>query len=179
MPNYRRALLPGRTYFFTVVTNQRHRILVETQARKALRTAFLKVKVSHPFRIVAICLLPDHLHCLWTLPEDDWDYSTRWKMIKATFSRLGAAGEITGSKIKKGEVGVWQRRFWEHVIRDSEDLNRHTDYIHYNPVKHGLVRSVRDWPWSSFHRYVKWGFYPTDWGGEEAKSELIDMEVGE
>jgi putative transposase len=184
MPNYRRVLLPGGTYFFTVVTNQRRPILVEAIARKALRSAFLLVKERLPFQIDAICLLPEHLHCILTLPEQDCDYSTRWKRIKAYFSRQylgegGSAGEITASKIKKGEVGVWQRRFWEHIIRDLEDLNRHLDYIHYNPVKHGSVKSVRDWPWSSFHRYVETGFYPPDWGGARERGALDGMEVGE
>jgi putative transposase len=151
MPNYRRAWLPGGTFFFTLVTNQRRPIFMEESARHILKQAFAEgMKKAGKFEIVAFCLLPDHLHCIWTLPENDGDYSTRWKVIKAWFSHAyrkqgGTPGDLTASKIQKGEVGIWQRRFWEHLIRDLDDLNRHIDYIHYNPVKHGLVQSVNAW----------------------------------
>jgi putative transposase len=184
MPNYRRALIPGGTYFFTAVTHHRRPILLEPRSRKALRTAFLLVKATHPFQVDAVCLLPDHLHCIWTLPENDYDYSTRWKLLKSRFSRQylsdgGREGEITASRIKKGELAVWQRRFWEHCIRNQEDLDQHVDYIHYNPVKHGLVERVCDWPWSSFHHYVKSGIYGLDWGGDRVMNSLEELKVGE
>ncbi len=172
MPEYRRAYIPGGSFFFTLVTNQRRKILTLPESREALRYAFSMVQNLNSFEIIAICLLPDHLHCIWTLPVVDADYSTRWKMIKAFFSRKylragGMSGEISLSKIQKGEVGVWQRRFWEHTLRDEIDFNRHLDYLHFNPVKHGLVEEVSAWPWSSFHRYVRTGYYPVDWGGND------------
>lgn len=169
MPEYRRACFPGGTYFFTLVTNQRRKIFLEESARQILREAFLYgMKKAGPFRVDALCLLPDHLHCIWTLPEDSSDYATRWKIIKARFSRRflqagGAAGPISISKAQKGEVGVWQRRYWEHMIRDQEDLSLHIDYTYYNPVKHGLVQEVNAWPWSTFHRDVSDGYYAMDW----------------
>jgi putative transposase len=178
MPDYRRVWNPGGTFFFTLVAFQRRRIFQDEWARQILREAFqYGNRKAGPFQIDAICLLPDHLHCIWTLPENDVDYSTRWKIIKAYFSRHylhqgGSHGLLTPSKLQKGEVGVWQRRFWEHMIRDNDDLNRHIDYIHYNPVKHGLAQSAGAWPWSSFHRYVRAGYYAPDWGN-------IDPEIGE
>jgi putative transposase len=127
------------------------------------------VQNNHPFQIDAVCLLPEHIHCIWTLPEGDVDYSMRWKEIKRTFTQayldqIGPGGPRNASRQKQGEAAVWQRRFWEHTLRDEEDFNRHVDYIHYNPVKHGLVNRVADWPWSSFHRYVEMGYYERDWG---------------
>jgi putative transposase len=109
----------------------------------------------------------DHLHALWSLPEDDPDFASRWSYFKAYFLRaLPASQSRAQSKIAKREKGIWQRRYWEHVIRDEDDLQRHIDYIHYNPVKHGLVSRVSDWPHSSFHRYVEQGLLPVDWGGD-------------
>jgi putative transposase len=183
MPEYRRAWLTGGTFFFTLVTNQRRMIFNETKARQILREAFqYGMMKAGQFHINALCLLPDHLHCIWTLPENDKDYSTRWKVIKAYFShqylqRCGVPGARTSSKIIKGEVGVWQRRFWEQIIRDENDLNHHIEYIHYNPVKHGLVQSVKAWPWSTFHRYVREGFYEADWGAAETNG--TDFDFGE
>lgn len=118
------------------------------------------------FRIEAAVILPDHLHAIWTLPDGDRDFSTRWMLIKAGFSRQLESGERRSkSRFVKGERGIWQRRYWEHFIRDEEDLARHADYIHYNPVKHGHVRQIKDWPHSTFHRHVNRGMYPIDWGG--------------
>ena len=116
-----------------------------------------------------MAVLPDHLHAVWTLPEGDADFAKRWQLIKSTFSRALPSGErISESRIARRERGIWQRRYWEHTIRDENDFARHVDYIHINPVKHGLVTRVRDWPFSSFHRMVKLGIYPEDWAGDAA-----------
>ncbi len=125
-----------------------------------------------PFTIVASVILPDHLHFIWTLPPDSSDYSTRWRFIKSHFTRNWCPMETTSevaSRQQKGEKDVWQRRFWERLIRDEGDLNRHVEYIHYNPVKHSLAKSADDWPYSSFAKYVRDGLYPCDWGGERGK----------
>jgi putative transposase len=132
-----------------------------------LRTAFRETRRNHPFTIDAMVVLPDHLHAVWTLPEGDADFATRWRLIKSVFSRHVATGErISDSRAAKAERGIWQRRYWEHTIRDPADFARHLDYIHINPVKHGLVPRVRDWPYSSFHGMVKTGIYPEDWAGD-------------
>lgn len=180
MPDYHRVHLAGGIFFFTLVTHQRHPIFRDALCRQLLHEAFLYgMKKVGPFQIDAICLLPDHLHCIWTLPENDDDFSTRWKVIKSCFSRRfiqlgGNPGQISTSKIRKGEIGVWQRRYWEHMIRNQEDLIRHVEYIHFNPVKHGLVQSVKEWPWSSFHRYVSKGLYSPDWGKSFIAINSID-----
>jgi putative transposase len=165
MSNYRRADATGATYFFTVtLANRQSDLLVKEVA--CLKYAFTLTAATAPFETVAMCVLPDHLHCIWLLPEGDNAYPQRWAAIKARFSRgLDAAETRSDSKITKREKGIWQRRYWEHQIRDELDLQRHMDYIHMNPVKHGLVMQVRDWPHSSFHRYVKEGKLPADWGG--------------
>ncbi|WP_435016096.1 REP-associated tyrosine transposase [Tundrisphaera sp. TA3] len=163
----------GRVFFFTVVTQDRRAILTTDLGRAALRAAFQAVRADHPFQIIAIVLLADHLHTVWELPERDTDYSTRWRLIKARFTRLWLesecdAGWVSPSRSRKHERGVWQRRFYEHTCRDELDLKRCVDYIHINPVKHGLVGRVIDWPWSSFHRYIRLGEYPSTWGGDDA-----------
>ncbi len=133
----------------------------------ALRAALRRVKVRHPFQIDALVVLPDHLHALWTLPPGDEDFSTRWALIKAGFSRqLPPAESRRSSRRHKGERGIWQRRFWEHLIRDEEDFRRHVDYIHYNPVKHHYVQRPADWPFSSVHRFIENGMLPRDWAVE-------------
>jgi putative transposase len=124
------------------------------------------VAKQRPFETVAICILPDHLHAIWTLPQDDSDFATRWNLIKGGFSRGLPTGSRSASKHARREKGIWQRRYWEHLIRNDTDLTRHVDYIHFNPVKHGLVTRVTDWPHSSFHRYVERGDLPADWGGD-------------
>ena len=172
MPRYRRLYLPGGTFFFTVVSFDRRPFLTSELARRCLRFAWKETRQKYPFELDALCLLPDHLHCLWTLPEGDVDYSTRWKAIKGGFTRSylkagGAEGSRNPSRRKKREAAVWQRRFWEHTIHHDEDLRRHYDYIHYNPVKHGLVSRPIDWPWSTFRRYVEMGWYHREWGQEE------------
>lgn len=167
MPNYRRERISGATYFFTVtLADRRSRILVEEIA--LLRRIYGEANKLMPFKTVAICVLPDHLHAVWELSEDDRDYTLRWALIKSQFSRaLPAVATVSASKIRKREKGIWQRRFWEHRIRDEDDLARHVDYIHFNPVKHGLVSQVGDWSYSSFHRYVAHGLLSADWGGRD------------
>ena len=130
-----------------------------------MRAAYGKVQRDSPFLTIAICILPDHLHAVWQLPADDADFSSRWSKIKSGFSRVLPVTARTASKLAKREKGIWQRRFWEHQIRDESDLQRHVDYIHFNPVKHGLVQRVADWPYSSFHRYVRAGQLERDWAG--------------
>jgi putative transposase len=151
MSNYRRLYMPGGTYFFTV--NLRHRdarLLVDEI--DALRAAYRKVQLTWPFTTVAICVLPNHLHCVWTLPEGDDDFSTRWKLIRTHFSKsLPRALDLAPSR-RKGERGIWQRRFWERLVKDEDELQALVDYVHINPVKHGLVSEVSDWPYSSWHR---------------------------
>ncbi len=171
MSNYRRAKSVGGTYFFTLVTYRRRRILTSEQSRRWLRDAIEKTRLDYPFDIDAWVLLPDHLHCVWTLPKEDDDFATRWKLIKSRFSRLARESLhrkewMSPSKSKHRESTIWQRRFWEHEIRNDMDYQRHLEYIHYNPVKHGLVKRVRDWPHSTFARYVEKGVYPVDWGWE-------------
>ena len=167
---YRRAKTPGATYFFTVVTYQRQTIFDDAQMVDLLRQCFRLVKQRHPFVIEAMVVLREHLHCLWTLPNDDADFSMRWRLIKSEFSRRcrdDYKRNRTVSRVRKGEQAVWQRRFWEHQIRDERDFANHVDYIHFNPVSHGLVAAPKDWLYSSFHRYVRDGCYPLDWGAQE------------
>jgi putative transposase len=168
MSRYRRAVVMGGCYFFTVVTYQRRAILCDAFMRKALHAAIEEVRASRPFIIDAWVLLPDHLHCIWTLPEGDSDFSTRWMMIKRDVSvacrdQYHLVDLISDSKKKHRESSIWQRRFWEHQIRDEEDFAQHCDYIHFNPVKHGLVVRASEWPFSTFHRYVGSGVYLPDW----------------
>ena len=155
MPSYRRNFLPGGSFFFTVnLAERRSRLLIDNI--ELLRAVFRNTRRRHPFAIDAIAVLPDHLHAIWTLPEGDTDFSTRWSLIKAGFSRGLPKGErVSRSRGRKRERGIWQRRYWEHTLRDERDFARHADYIHFNPVKHGHVRRVRDWPFSSFHRMVQ------------------------
>jgi putative transposase len=172
MPNYRRNFAPGASYFFTVAAADRSARLL-TDHITLLRRAVSEVKRDMPFDLLAMVVLPDHLHCIWSLPPADADYPTRWKKIKARFSRGLPKGEQSStSRITKGERGIWQRRYWEHTLRDDDDLCRHIDYIHYNPVKHGHVQAVKDWPYSTFHNYVREGIYPEDWAGGDNGSKL-------
>ncbi|MDA7979531.1 MAG: transposase [Pirellulales bacterium] len=163
----------GRTFFFTLVTFQRRRFLTTPVARAALRAAFRNVRAQRPFSVVAIVLLPDHLHTVWELPSGDTDYSTRWRLIKTRFTQLwrqqgGSEETVSASRERKRERAIWQRRFYEHTCRDEQNLKRCVDYIHANPLKHGLVDSVAQWPWSSFHRYVTLGEYDESWGSAAA-----------
>ena len=175
---YRRALIEGGTYFFTVNLAERKNGILIDEIDK-LRIAFKNVKQKHPFELDAMVVLPDHLHAIMTLPEKDKDYSTRWMLIKAAFSRqLPKQERISRSRQSKGERGIWQRRFWEHLIRDESDYEKHVDYIHYNPVKHGYVSCACDWLHSSIHRYIDRGLLKNTWG---CKGQYVDeeMSVGE
>jgi putative transposase len=165
MTQYRRNYLPGGTFFFTVALAERpSRLLVEHI--ELLRNAVRYTRTRHPFEIVAWVVLPEHLHAVWTLPAGDYNYPTRWRLIKTVFSRaLPSIERRSRSRRAKSERGIWQRRYWEHTVHDLADLDRHIDYVHFNPVKHGLVSRVRDWPYSTFHGHVKRGHYPADWGG--------------
>jgi putative transposase len=170
---YKRAWIAGGVYFFTVNLVERRNTTLLVDHVDELRKAFRLTKQDHLFDIEAIVVMPDHLHAIWRLPPNDSDFAARWRLIKARFSRqLGGNENISPSRLRKGERGIWQRRFWEHVIRDERDLQNHIDYIHFNPVKHGHVQHVIDWPHSSFHRYVRDGLYPEDWAAPKSIQEL-------
>jgi putative transposase len=171
MSHFRRAYVSGGSYFFTVVTERRAPILCTDTSRLFLRSALSECQRRWPFRIDAMVLLDEHLHAILTLPEGDTRYSARWGWIKKEFTKayLAAGGKEqtrSDSRVRQRRHGVLQRRYWEDAIRDEEDYARHFDYIHYNPVKHGYVESVKDWPFSTFHRWVKQGIYPPDWGSK-------------
>ena len=163
MSNYRRNRVEGGSYFFTVNLRDRRSDLLVT-AIDALRSAVRAARARHPFGIGAWVVLPDHMHCLWTLPPGDDDFPLRWRMIKAAFSHgVPREEDRRASLIRKREAGIWQRRYWEHTIRDDQDYAAHMDYIHFNPVKHDLVANAGDWPYSSFARCVAQGMYPVRW----------------
>jgi len=169
---YRRLRCPGATYFFTVVTAQRAPLFSNSENVGLLQDVTRLVRIDHPFEIDAQVVLPDHLHALWTLPEGDADFSTRWMLIKSNFSRRlirrlrkVAPLDMPGNaRTTRRERTVWQGRFWEHLIRDDDDFARHIEYVHYNPVKHGLVRAPIDWPHSTFQSFVARGLYEAHWG---------------
>ncbi|MGJ4949227.1 REP-associated tyrosine transposase [Bradyrhizobium sp. HKCCYLS20291] len=165
MPNYRRASIKGGMFFFTVVLENRSSHLLVDQIGR-LRACYRIARRRRPFETIAICVLPDHLHAIWALPDNDSDYPLRWNMIKSSFSRGLKSQTKSTSFSAKREKGIWQRRYWEHAIRNQEDLDHHIDYIHFNPVKHGHVSRVADWPHSSFHRFVERGWLAPDWGGD-------------
>ncbi len=163
MPDYRRNRVPGGTYFFTANLLDRNSRKLVTHVN-LLRDAVRDVRGRAPFHIDAWVVLPDHMHCIWTLPPDDSDFSGRWRELKKSFTKaLPPAEHRSPVRRRRGERGIWQRRFWEHTIRDERDYASHMDYVHFNPVKHGLVARAADWPYSSFHRCVAAGLYPADW----------------
>ncbi len=174
MPNYRRAWMPGGTYFFTVNLLQRRNNDLLIRNIEGLRTVVRTVRAKHPFTTHGWVVLPDHMHCLLSLPEGDADFALRWRLIKSGFSKTIAHTErLSPSRHKRGERGLWQRRYWEHRIRDDADFAAHMDYIHINPVKHGLVSRVDDWPYSTFHRLVEDGVYPAGWAGSALADSLL------
>ncbi len=173
MPTYIRWREKGAVYFFTVVTYRRQRILTGELSRQILRRAFSSVRQRLPFDLNAFVLLPDHLHCICSLPDGDDDFPTRWRQIKSLFTRdyLALGGrdwDVSERSRRQGRHGIWQPRFWEHRIRDENDYLRHRDYIHLNPVRHEYVQRPEDWPWSSFHRHVRMGWLDPDWPGSRA-----------
>ena len=166
MSAYRRARVPGATYFFTVNLRDRNSDLLVREI-DLLRGCVRATRAQHPFHIDAWVVLPEHMHCLWTLPAGDAEFALRWKVIKFAFSKRLPKGEpLTNAQRARGERGIWQRRYWEHTLRDERDFVRHVDYIHFNPVKHGYVTRVADWPHSSFQRHVDRGLLAADWGGD-------------
>jgi REP-associated tyrosine transposase len=169
--NYRRSRLAGGSYFFTVVTANRYPLFNNSAAVQHLRTTFRSVMNRHPFTIDAIVIMPDHLHCIWTLPDDDSNYSTRWRLIKT-----GLTKKLRPAQVSKTPKPPWQKRYWEHTLRDQRDFNRHVDYIHFNPVKHRYVTRAVDWPYSSIHQFVRNGILPVDWGIDEAILEGVGNE---
>jgi len=175
MPEYRRATTEGGTFFFTIVTYERRPILCLEKSRAIMRDVIRSVAKRHPFAVNAWVVLPDHMHCLWTLPGGDKNFSVRWALIEREFTRglrttlaeeAASETEVAPnlSRERHREGTAWQRRFWEHQIRDEKDYAAHMDYIHFNPVKHGLVKSPKDWPYSTFHQHVASGVYNHDWG---------------
>ena len=175
MPNYRRLLVPGGTYFFTIALEDRQSDLL-TRHMDALRMAVRETRRLRPFNVDAWVVLPDHMHCVITLPEDDHDFSNRIKALKTRFvRRLPSTEHRSATRARKHERGIWQRRFWEHAIRDPDDFSRHMDYVHFNPVKHGYVVETCHWPWSTFHRWAEAGVYAKNWGS----AETLDMAAGE
>lgn len=176
---YRRVRIKGGTYFFTVNTSRKRKIFGDIENVNLLRNVFRRVLNLHPFTIDAFVLMPDHLHSIWTLPEGDSDYPTRWRLIKTLFTKrchMGYKTTPSASRAKKKEQTIWQRRYWEHLIDDEEDFKMHVEYIHYNPVKHGWARAPLEWKYSSFHRYVSKGLYDENWG---AGMELhFDEDIG-
>ena len=168
MPDYRRNRVPGGTFFFTVNLRDRsdQRLIAHIAT---LRSAVRDVRTAAPFHIDGWVVLPDHMHCIWTLPAGDTDYSGRWRAIKKRFAKSLPATEYrTATMLARAERGIWQRRFWEHTIRDDKDYAAHMDYVHFNPVKHGLVTAVSAWPYSSFHACVANGLYPPTWAADDS-----------
>ncbi len=179
MPDFCRYYVPGGTYFFTVVTADRRPILMVPGALPALKAAFAEVAGRWPFVLDALVILPNHLHAMWTLPDGDSDFSRRWAVIKKTFTKArlaDGAGEAgrTPAQIRERRRGIWQRRFWEHLVRDEEDWRQHLNYIHYNPVWHELVAAPVDWRQSTFRRWVRAGVYDRDWGRSDGPAIRFD-----
>lgn len=158
---YRRVYQPGGIYFFTLVTHKRARLLLLPGNLQLLWAAIEYTRKAHPFEIIAHVIMPEHLHMIWQLPEGDSDYSTRWRLLKSHVTRYSF------------QKPFWQNRFWEHTIRDEKDLEKHIDYIHYNPVKHGLVERPNQWEHSSLAGFLEQGAYSMDWGSAEPKDILL------
>jgi putative transposase len=177
MVGYRRNRVEGGLYFFTLALADRRSTTLVTRS-VALREAFRVARRERPFAIEAIVILPDHLHAILALPEGDADYSGRWRRIKGHFSSALLTSGMPIRRYSNGDLALWQRRYREHTIRNETDFARRVDYIHYNPVKHGLVVRVCDWPHSSFHRYVRRELLPQDWAGDANEPPLDFGEPG-
>jgi putative transposase len=179
MTNYRRWRVEGGTFFFTAVTHSRAPLFADARACTILGDKFRDCQKKWPFTVNAIVLLPEHLHTIWTLPRGDANYSRRWAWIKKEFTKDWVAGggheqPVSKARWERGDHGVWQPRYWEHTIEDEDEFDRHFDYIHYNPVKHGHVTDPADWPYSSFHRWVHAGVYEIGWGAAHSGLLLFD-----
>lgn len=177
--HYRRAFIPGASFFFTVVTEGRRPILASSATVSVLREAFRQVSAKRPFVVDAAVVLPDHLHCIWTLPPDDSDFATRWRLIKTWFTKHcnpALRGQPNQSRVNKASQAVWQHRYWERRLHDEADYAAHVDYIHFNPVKHGYARSANEWPYSSFALYVERGMYIADWGRGDMEFDGVGYE---
>ncbi len=173
---YKRYFQPGGMFFFTLVTYKRRKLFVDERSIDLFNASVQYVQIKHPFEMDAYCICPDHIHMIWTLPEDEVDYPTRLRLLKSHFSHHYIDGDrliVSESRKKNGEKDIWQRRYWEHFIRDEDDYLRHLEYIHYNPVKHGLVNAPALWRYSSFSEYVEQGLYPVEWGNQD-EMEYID-----
>jgi putative transposase len=175
MPDYRRNRVPGGTYFFTVnLENRRSDLLV--REIETLRASIRAVRLTTPFHTDAWVVLPDHMHCIWTLPEDDTDYSGRWRAIKKRFSKALPNVELKRPEFSAREGrGIWQKRFWEHTIRDERDYSAHMDYVHFNPVKHGLVAHPAAWPYSTFQKCAALGLYDAAWASPDHTTNRSGM----
>ncbi|MBN2590357.1 MAG: transposase [Sedimentisphaerales bacterium] len=168
MPDFRRYFTPGGTFFFTVVTHNRHPIFCSDKARELLRQSIQEIKKGKTFESLAFVLLPEHFHCIWRLPQEDGNFTVRMACIKKMFTKLwldngGEEVQISKTRQKHREKGIWQKRFWEHTIRDEDDYINHVNYIHYNPVKHNLAKCPHEWPYSTFHRWMRDGYYQQEW----------------
>ena len=165
MPDYRRNFIPGGSFFFTVNLLERRSDLL-TRHIELLRDSVRRVRRLHSFHIDAWVVLPEHMHCIWTMPPADADFALRWRLIKLIFSKaLPKVERLSAVRLRRQERGIWQRRYWEHTLRDEADFRAHVDYVHINPLKHGWVTAVSDWPYSTFHRYVSARVLPADWAG--------------
>ena len=174
MPNYRRVWVPGGTYFFTVNLLERKRTLL-VEHMDSLRAAFRQTRMARPFAMSAYVILPDHLHCIWRLPAGDDDIATRWRQIKTLYSRsLPKVERVSARRRYKSERGIWQRRYWERLIRDEHDYRAHVDYIHYNPVKHGHATTAAEWPHSSFRHWMGRGAYSLDWASSRTAYNAVN-----
>ncbi|MFT5663035.1 MAG: putative transposase [Gammaproteobacteria bacterium] len=175
MPNYIRNRIKGGCYFFTVNLLERHQNHLLIEQIDLLRNVVRQVKHKYPFHIDGWVVLPEHMHFMFTLPQGDDDYATKIRPIKTLFSKnLPKTERRSTVRQKRGERGIWQRRFWEHSIRDESDYKAHMDYLHNNPVKHSHVEQVKDWSYSTFHHLIKCQVYPENWGGN-----IVEFEAGE
>ena len=186
MPKFHRNYVPGGTYFFTAATYGREPIFASETARRLLGQVMRECNERYPFATDAIVLLPDHMHIIWRLPSGDDDYSRRWAWLKRRFTKQWLAEgaperRTTTAQRQQRRKGVWQPRYWEHTISDEDDYEQHVNYVHYNPVKHGYVACPHEWPYSSFHRYVRQGHFVREWccGGSEVRERWIDLATGE
>lgn len=177
MAMFRRVFQPGAMWFFTLAAARRRPLLTDPRVISAFGTAMREVRQILPFSMPAWVILPDHVHVVWTLPEGDTDYPQRWSIIQRRTSQLAGLPSMARacSMVVRRESGLWQRRYREHLIRDADDLHRHVDYIHFNPVRHGHASAPSAWPYSSFARHVHAGTYESD---QRATGNIDTVEAG-